>query len=204
MRLTLPITAFTLTTVLSLSARADVITDWNRTAIDEIRKLGLGPNPATRTLAIAHIAAYEAVNTITGTHEPYHAVLTPTLPVSQPAAAASAVYWALVLQFPNEKATLDVALSESLASIPDGEAKTHGLALGKAAAVDIFTLRFGDGSTATETYAGSTDAGKWRPTPRANLSTPLAALEPWWRYVTPFALTKPEQFRPSGPPDIKT
>ena len=91
MRLTFSIAAFPLATALPLSAPADVVTDWNRTAVDEIRKLKLGPNPATLTLAIAHIAAYEAVNAITKTHEPYHAVLTPTLPVSQEAAAASAV-----------------------------------------------------------------------------------------------------------------
>ena len=202
MRLTFALSAFALLSALPLSAHADVVTDWNKNAVDEIRKLGLGPNPATRTLAIAQIAAYEAVNAVTKTHEPYHAALTPTLPVSQPAAVASAVYWALVLQFPNEKPTLDALFAQSLADIADGEAKQHGIDLGKAAAVDIFTLRIGDGSTATATYPGSTDAGKWRPTPRADLSTPLAALEPWWRNVKPFALSKPEQFRPAAPPAI--
>lgn len=203
MRLTFALSAFALLSALPLNARADVVTDWNKNAVDEIRKLGLGPNPATRTLAIAHIAAYEAVNAVTKTHEPYHASLTPTLPVSQPAAVVSAVYWALVLQFPNEKPTLDTLLEQSLTEIPDGEARQHGLDLGKAAAVDIFTLRIGDGSAATATYPGSTDPGKWRPTPRADTSSsPLAASEPWWRSVKPFALTSPEQLRPAAPPAI--
>jgi MYXO-CTERM domain-containing protein len=202
MRLTFALSAFALLSALPLKARADVLTDWNKNTVDEIRKLGLGPNPATRTLAIAHIAAFEAVNAVSKNHEPYHAVLTPSLPVSQPAAVISAVYWALVLQFPNEKSTLDALLTESLAEIPDGAAKQHGIDLGKAAAVDIFTLRIGDGSTASATYPGSTDSGKWRPTPRADLSTPLAAAEPWWRSVKPFALTTPEQFRPAPPPAI--
>ncbi|HET7540637.1 MAG TPA: vanadium-dependent haloperoxidase [Polyangiaceae bacterium] len=202
MRLTFALPAFLLLSALPLSARADAVTDWNKNTIDEIRKLGLGPNPATRTLAIAHIAAYEAVNAVTKTHEPYHAALTPTLPVSQPAAVASAVYWALVLQFPNEKPTLDTLFSQSLAEIPEGAAKQHGLDLGKAAAVDIFTLRIGDGASATASYPGSTDPGKWRPTPRADLSTPLAAAEPWWRNVKPFALTSPDQLRPAAPPAI--
>jgi hypothetical protein len=202
MRLTFALSAFALLSALPLSAHADVVTDWNKNAVDEIRKLGIGPNPATRTLAIAHIAAYEAVNAVTKTHEPYHAALTPTLPVSQPAAAASAVYWALVLQFPNDKPALDALFTQSLAEIADGPAKQHGIELGKAAAVDIFTLRIGDGSSASATYPGSTDPGKWRPTPRADLSTPLAAAEPWWRSVKPFALTAPEQFRPAAPPAI--
>src|SRR6478609_12116919 len=131
MRNTLTAAAFTLAALLPLESRADVITDWNQTTVAEIRKLGLGPNPATRTLAIAHIAAYEAVNAVTKTHEPYHAALTPTLPVSQPAAVASAVYWALVLQFPNEKPTLDALLTQSLSEIPEGAAKEHGVELGK-------------------------------------------------------------------------
>src|SRR6188768_93474 len=112
MRLTFALSAFALCAV-PLSAHADIVTDWNKNAVDEIRKLGLGPNPATRTLAIAHIAAYEAVNAVTKTHAPYHAALTPTLPVFQPAAVVSAVYWALVLQFPNEKPTLDTLLARA-------------------------------------------------------------------------------------------
>ena len=202
MRLTFALSAFALLSSLPLRAHADVVTDWNQNAVDEIRKLGLGPNPATRVLAIAQIAAYEAVNAVSKTHEPYHAALTPTLPVSQPAAVASAVYWVLVLQFPNDKPALDELFSQSLADITDGPAKQHGVDLGKAAAVDIFTLRIADGSSANATYPGSTEVGKWRPTPRADLSTPLAAAEPWWRSVKPFALTAPEQFRPAAPPAI--
>ena len=202
MRLAFALSAFALLGALPLNARADVVTDWNKNAVDEIRKLGLGPNPATRTLAIAHIAAYEASNAVSKTHEPYHVQLTPRLPVSQPAAVVSAIYWALVLQFPSEKPTLDTLLSQSLSEIPDGEAKQHGLDLGKTAAVDIFTLRIGDGSSASAAYPGSSEPGKWRPTPRADLSAPLAALEPWWRNVQPFALTTPAQFRPAPPPLI--
>ncbi|MES1177505.1 MAG: vanadium-dependent haloperoxidase [Myxococcales bacterium] len=203
MRLTYPIAAFALATALPLSAQADVVTDWNKNAVDEIRKLGLGPNPATRTLAITQIAVYDAVNAITGTHQPYHASITSTLPASLEAAAASAAYQALVLQFPNEKGTLDGLFTQSLSAIADGPAKQHGIEIGKAAAVDIYTLRIGDGSTATSTYPGSTDVGKWRPTPRADVAAaPLPALEPWWRYVTPFGLTSPSQFRPDAPPAI--
>src|SRR6187402_1834414 len=202
MRLTFALSALAVLSALPLSAHADVVTDWNENAVGEIRKLGLGPNPATRVLAIAQIAAYEAVNAVSKTHEPYHAALTPTLPVSQPAAVASAVYWVLVLQFPNDKPALDELFSQSLADITDGPAKQHGVDLGKAAAVDIFTLRIADGSSANATYPGSTEVGKWRPTPRADLSTPLAAAEPWWRSVKPFALTAPVQFRPAAPPAI--
>ncbi|HEY0467329.1 MAG TPA: hypothetical protein VGC79_24185 [Polyangiaceae bacterium] len=52
MRRTFALSAFALLSALPLSARADVVTDWNKNTVDEIRKLGLGPNPATRALAI--------------------------------------------------------------------------------------------------------------------------------------------------------
>jgi len=198
MRTTLTVAAFSLAAFLPLESRADVITDWNKTTVDEIRKLALGPNPASRALAIAHIAAYEAVNTLSKTHEPYHATLPVNLPASPDAAAASAFHLALLLLFPAEKSALDEAYAQSLAAVPGGAARDHGIQLGEAAAVAIFTARIGDGSATSLAYPGSTDPGKWRPTP--SLLQP--ALEPGWRFVTPFALTKPEQFRPAAPPDI--
>jgi len=198
MRNTLTLAAFTIAAFLPLSAHADVVTDWNQTTIDEIRKLGVGPNLASRALAIAHIAAFEAVNTLSKTHEPYRAVLPVNLPASADAAAASAFHLALVLLFPAEKTALDTAYAQSLAAVADGPARANGIQLGEASAVAIFTARIGDGSAASATYPGSTDAGKWRPTP----SLLQAALEPAFRFVTPFALTKPEQFRPAPPPDI--
>ena len=200
MRITLASAVFAATALLPLDSKADVITDWNQTTVDEIRKLGLGPNPASRTLAIAHIAAYEAVNSLNQTHEPYHAALRVTSPASAEAAAASAFHLALVLLFPGEKSTLDAAYAQSLEEIPDGTARANGIALGEASAVAIFTARIGDGSATAATYPGSTDPGKWRPTP----SLLQAALEPGWREVAPFALPKPEHFRPAPPPAISS
>ena len=99
MRTMLAGAALIITALLPLNARADVITDWNQTTVDEIRKLGLGPNPASRALAIAHIAAYEAINSLSKTHTPYRATLRANLPASPEAAAASAFHLALVLLF---------------------------------------------------------------------------------------------------------
>jgi hypothetical protein len=47
-------------------------------------------------------------------------------------------------------------------------------------------------------YLGSTDPGKWRPTP-PNFT---AGAQPYWANVTPFALTSPSQFRPGPPPAL--
>ncbi|HYQ02010.1 MAG TPA: vanadium-dependent haloperoxidase [Polyangiaceae bacterium] len=198
MRIILNGAALTLAALLPLNAQADVVTDWNQTTVDEIRKLGLGPNPASRTLAIAHIAAYEAVNSLSKTHEPYRATLRVNQPASPEAAAASAFHLALVLLLPAEKPTLDAAYAQSLADIPDDPARSNGIALGESSAVAIFTERIGDGSAVSASYPGSTDPGQWRPTP----SLLQAALEPGWRSVKPFALPTPQHFRPAAPPAI--
>ena len=72
-------------------ARADVVTDWNATA------LGLttlsAPPAELRALAITHAAMFDAVNAITRSHAPY--LVQPTAPADSSAdAAASAELWA--------------------------------------------------------------------------------------------------------------
>jgi MYXO-CTERM domain-containing protein len=184
---------------LGLSAHADVVTEWNGTAVDLARNTyATSPNPATRAIAIAHLAAYDAVVAISGTHAPYHAELTPDLPASEEAAAAQAFHDALVALFPADESDLDDLLEEHLDAIADGDAKDNGIALGAAAAADILALRAADGSATPVVYDGSTDIGKWRPTPTGL----LAALTPEWADVTPFALSAVDQFRPDAPPEV--
>src|SRR5215204_2397286 len=67
-------------------ARADVVTDWNATA------LGLttlsAPPAELRALAITHAAMFDAVNAITRSHAPY--LVQPTAPADSSADAAAA------------------------------------------------------------------------------------------------------------------
>ena len=91
------------------SARADVVTDWNATA------LGLttlsAPPAELRALAITHAAMFDAVNAITRSHAPY--LVQPTAPAdsSADAAAASAAHGVLLWLFPGAKTPLDAALA---------------------------------------------------------------------------------------------
>ena len=86
----------------------------------------------------------------------------------------------------------------TLAKIPDGKAKTDGIALGQEVADQIISWRSTDGADKTVTYQGKTDPGSWIPTPAA-FGTPLL---PQWPDVTPFAMTSASQFRPPGPPAL--
>lgn len=191
-------------------ARADVVTDWNETAVDVGRKLALGPNPASRLVAITQIAVFEAVNSVGHEYAPYHGYLIPNGPVSLEATVAQAAHDALVALAPSKASDLDFALQNSLADIPDGPEKTNGIELGFLSASSIYVRRLSDGSTASVAYPGSTDVGKWRPTPRVPeftdpptnsvVNPPLAASDPQWGSVVPFGLLSSDQFEPAPPP----
>ena len=183
---------------LSTQAHADVISDWNLTAITAIKTAGIAPLPGTRALAMTHVAQFDAVNAVAGGYAPY-AVTLSAPQASAEAAAAQAAHDVLVSLFPPQTAILDAALAASLAVVPDDRAKTDGLALGHTVAAAVIALRASDGSTAVVPYVPGSGPGVWIPTPPAF----APALLPQWRYVTPWTMTVPEQFRP-GPPPLLT
>jgi hypothetical protein len=83
-------------------------------------------------------------------------------------------------------------LTQSLNSIPDGEAKTKGIALGAAAAQAIIQNRTNDGSlSATGTIIQGVNPGEYRTTP------PFAAGfydSPGWGNVKTFGIENSTQF----------
>src|ERR1700747_3651239 len=81
-------------------AHADVITDWNNAALDAIRAGNTAPPIASRSLAILHVAIYDAVNGIARTHERYLVPSVAPASASRPAAASAAAHKALVHLFP--------------------------------------------------------------------------------------------------------
>ena len=175
---------------------SDVVLDWNATLLNAIYEDKTAPPIASRNMAIAQTAVFDAINSITKTYKNYHFTGTAPTIVSAEAAAASAAYTVLVNLYPNQKTFFDTALTASLAKITDGEAETTGVTFGQTVANDILTLRSTDGFNTTVNYTPGTNPGDWQPTPPANAS----ALLPQWGQVTPFGLTSGSQFRPAGEP----
>src|SRR5687768_10267514 len=68
---TLPLLIFSLILISPSMAIADVVTDWNTAALNAIRANRTSPPEASRTLAILHVAIYDAINGIDRRHEPY-------------------------------------------------------------------------------------------------------------------------------------
>src|SRR5215204_3736199 len=88
-------------------ARADVVTDWNQTAIEVMKAAGVGGNPWTRTLAMVHVAMSDAINAVEDRYTRY----LPTIPfvpnASAEVAAAAAARQILVQLYPNQKGLAD-------------------------------------------------------------------------------------------------
>src|SRR6266545_7521857 len=90
-----------------ISTRADVITDWNTSALDAIRNESTSPPLAARNLAIIHAAIFDAVNAIERTFDPYLFRPNPAAGASPEAAAVGAAYESLVGLYPSQTALFD-------------------------------------------------------------------------------------------------
>src|ERR671911_3128856 len=141
---------------LSASARAqsagNAAIEWNAIASTAIMATaGQPPHAAPLSLAMVQGAVYDAVNAIDGGHQPYVVAPPANSGDSKEAAAATAAFRVLVGfpdlpgLFPTQLSTLQPLYDASLASVPDGAAKTGGIAVGEAAARAMLTARANDG-----------------------------------------------------------
>jgi hypothetical protein len=189
----------------SATAAPNAVTTWSQVAAATINGTGTATvTPEERRsdyvldLPTVHLAIYDAVMAITGTHTPYASALQPAQTgASQEAAVAAAAYRVLQVLFPSRGALYQATYDGALAAIADGEAKTRGLAIGTAAANAVLNLRLNDGrSVALATYVPGTAPGQFR---TANAAGVVNRYLP---YVRPFALQNASQFRPAGPPAL--
>jgi hypothetical protein len=180
----------------SATARADVITDWNQTAIEVMRAVGVAGNPWTRSLAMMNVSMSDAVNAA----QNRYARFTPDIPASPDAAAEAAAAAAardiLMRQYPGQKARIDAAFTAMLESVPDSPARTAGIALGEKVATTVFTDRQNDATNLPDTYRPRTQAGVWVPT------TP--PLFPQYATAKAWGLASADQFRPGRPPALSS
>lgn len=156
-------------------------------------------------MAYVSAAVHDAIVSIEGGYEPYSSAIPGYPGASTDAAAVEAAYQTLVTYFPAQTPVLNSYHTEALALIPDGAAKTAGLAAGLAAATSIISLRTTDGRL---TPIGVTSPfstllpgpGVWRLTPPAF----AAPQTPWVAQVRPFILQSAYQFLPDPPPTLQS
>ena len=178
------------------------VSTWNEIASATVNVSGAAtgtpeerlPN-ASADLATLHVAIYDAVMAIVGTHEPYAITASSAAPdASQEAAVGSAAYRVLLGLFPARTALYQSAYETYMAGIADGLAKTKGTAIGVEVAASILALRANDGrSVVLPAYVPGTGPGQFRGTNPANRNGP---------YIKPFGLTSNAQFRAPEPPAL--
>ena len=171
-------------------ADADIVVDWNQQVITS------GGPQIQRTLAMVHLAMFDAVNAIDPRYSPYLALPAPPPGASPEAAAAAAARGVLVRLFPAQQGALDNLLVTSLAGIPDGQAKDDGIQYGDLVAQAIYQARADDHILDPgPAYVGGTLPGDYQltsPGPPQPVNTGV------FRWA-PFALKSSAQFRPNGP-----
>lgn len=150
-------------------------------------------------VASVQVAIYDAVVAIEGRYQPF--AVKPKVPAtgaSVDAAVSAAAHGVLKALFPNRNEVYQAAYEQRLAAIPDGQAKTLGLALGSEVATAVVRLRANDGrDVALAPYVSGSAPGQFR---SAN-PTPI------WRHfpaIKPFALNSLSQFRPAPPPALNS
>src|SRR4051812_44425586 len=136
------------------AARADAVLHWNEIAVRTLttQTPALNPFQQARFAAIIQLAVFDAVNAITQDYEAYlgsataptAAPITALGPASAEAAAIAAAHAVLVNYFPGNAVAFNAERDLSLAAIPNGAAKSNGIAAGLDAAREMITERVGD------------------------------------------------------------
>src|SRR6202158_1486219 len=169
---------------------SDPVLDWNAIAVNTAIANGQKPFAQARFAAIAQLAVFEAVNSITGDYRPYLGTIVAPPGASADAAAIQAAYRVLRTYFLASASTLDAERANSLASIPDGQAKNDGIATGEAAALAMIALRAHDGSSPPQfKIPGPPVPGEWQATPSCPIVNGVAVgIAFQWQDVNPFGI----------------
>lgn len=173
---------------------------WDATASKAFTAAGLTPPEGHTIFAYVAIAVYDSVMAIEGGYEPFAVDVDAPDGASAQAAVAAAAHRVLAHYLPAQAATIiDPAYVTSLATIPDGQAKTDGVAVGESVAQLLIAQRSGDGFRAPVTYTPPNPPipGVWIPTG----PTPIG---PYLGLMRPFSLDSADQFRPGGPPALSS
>jgi PAP2 superfamily len=185
-------------------AKADAVLDWNVIAVNTAVTNGQNPFAQARYAAIVQLAVFESVNAITGEYHPYLGTIVAQPGACPEAAAIQAAYRVLSTYFPKSASTLDAERANSLASIPDGQAKTDGIATGEAAALAMIALRANDGSSPPQfKIPGPRVPGEWQATPSCPIVNGVAVGTGFqWQDVTPFGIPSARDFPLDPPPAL--
>lgn len=161
-----------LAVIAPLAAGADVIALFDEVADRTVMPVGVSFPAVTpeetrpifaNDIAAVHIAMYDAVVAISGVYDYFSTQPTTlTAGASTDAAAASAACGVLRGLLPNRAPQYEAACQAYLAGLPDGDAKTRGIAIGAEVAAGTLASRANDGRMTAVTYTAGDEPGDFR------------------------------------------
>jgi hypothetical protein len=176
------------------NANADVVMDWNEIALANTVAAKELPPVQSRTMAMVHVAMFDALNAIERRYRPYETKSQANAGASKDAAAAAAARTILVKLYPDARDALEKAYADTVARIPAGEDKAGGAAIGEAVGAELLALHASDVAGARIAYRPFTAKATYAPT-MLPVSVDAAAFKPW-------IMERPDQFRPDPPPAL--
>jgi hypothetical protein len=193
------LTLFLLVIIFTDASKADAVSDWNATAVTV-----QGHFPAQSAglvdLAYLHIAIYDAVNAIDGSH-PIFAIDPPNkVPwANLEAAVHSAARRILMSFYPADSVYIESVYQSRMSFLPNDSTTTKGVEIGNTTAAMYLSMRSGDGRLANIPYVWQPLApGVYQPTPPSSPQyTPVA---PWQAQLLPFSFGSSSEYRAPAPP----
>jgi hypothetical protein len=176
------------------------VTNWDAVGSQAFSAAGLTPAEGHVIFAYVAIAVYDSVMAIEGGHEPFAIDVDAPEGASAEAAVAATAHRILRHYLPAQAGILDPAYTASLSTIPNGQAKTDGIAVGEEVAALLIAQRAGDGFRASVIYTPPSPPipGVWIPT------APTPPIGTYLGLMRPFSLDSADQFRPGGPPALSS
>jgi hypothetical protein len=174
---------------------------WDAVGTQAFSAAALSPAEGHTIFGYLSIAVYDAVMATEGGYEPFAVEVDAPAGASPQAAVAAAAHGVLAHYLPAQRATIiDPALVASLGTIQNGQAKTDGVTVGEQVAAELIELRADDGFRAPVTYTPPNPPipGVWLPT----ATTP--PIGPYLGLMDPLSLDSADQFRPAGPPPLRS
>jgi len=175
-------------------ALADAVLDWNEIGLARVVAARQGPPDGARSLAMMHVAMFDAINAVEQKYKPYAHEQRAPQPTSAEAAGIAAAATVLTKLFPEQAPAIDSAYAAALAKLPDGDGKAAGIALGRAVGSECLEMRANDGAGGPATYKPKIVPGVYAPT--------VFPVSSEWVKVKPWFMREPNQFRPPRPPEL--
>lgn len=180
----------------------DVILRWNTTLTDVLQANTSLQNPgiASRSMAMTNIAMYDALNSISPTHQPFYSYATvPSEGASGEAAAMQAGYRVLSSIYPGQQDALDASRAAILATLPASAGRDAGIQFGDSVGQAVVDRRATDGFMDAVAYAPSDAPGHWRPDP---LNPNQMVWGPEWGQIETFSIPSTEGYVPAAMPAL--